>query len=61
MSPLKGQLVCSHIIESENKLVIIDTLLLRPYAERLRKYADSLNKPIERVIITHFHPDHWLG
>lgn len=61
MSPEDGEMVCSQVIETENKLVVVDALLLRPYAEELRRYANSLGKPIDRVIITHYHPDHWFG
>lgn len=60
-SPDPGLRVCSHIVETADKLVIVDALLLRPYAKQLRRYADGLGKPIERVIISHGHADHWLG
>ncbi len=61
LSPEDGEMVCSQIIETQNKLVVVDALLLRPYARELRRYVDSLGKPIDRVIITHSHPDHWFG
>ena len=51
----------THIIETENKLVLIDTQFLLPMAQDYRAYADSLGKPIERLVITHEHPDHFLG
>jgi glyoxylase-like metal-dependent hydrolase (beta-lactamase superfamily II) len=51
----------THIIESKNKLVLIDGQFLVPYAKEFRKYADSLNKPIERLYLSHRHPDHWFG
>lgn len=60
-SPEDGEMVCSQVIETENKLVIVDALLFRPYAKELRKYVNSLNKPIDRIIVTHSHPDHWFG
>lgn len=60
-SPEDGELVCSQVIETPNKLVVVDTLLLRPYAQQLHKYVKGLHKPIDRVIITHTHPDHWFG
>jgi glyoxylase-like metal-dependent hydrolase (beta-lactamase superfamily II) len=61
MSPLDSALVTSHIIETKNKLVVIDAQFVRPYAKELRGYVDRLNKPIDRMIITHNHPDHWFG
>ncbi len=51
----------TYIIESANNLVVIDTQFLLPNAMDFRAYADSLAKPIERVLITHEHPDHFLG
>ncbi len=51
----------THIIETENNLVVIDTQFLLPMAMDFKAYADTLNKPIERVVITHEHPDHFLG
>ncbi|MEM6427922.1 MAG: MBL fold metallo-hydrolase [Deinococcota bacterium] len=61
VSPEAGVLVTSHIIETERQLVIVDTTLLPNTAAELRSYADSLGKPIDRVIISHAHPDHWSG
>ncbi len=51
----------THIIETENSLVLIDTQFLLPNALDMRAYADDLDKPIDRVFITHAHPDHFLG
>ena len=49
----------THIVESKNKLVLIDGQFLAPYARKFREYADSLGKPIERLYLSHRHPDHW--
>ena len=51
----------THIIESKSKLVLVDGQFLKPYAKRFREYADSLGKPIERLYLSHRHPDHWFG
>ncbi len=51
----------THIIESKNTLVVVDGQFLRPYAKKFREYADSLGKPIERLYLSHRHPDHWFG
>lgn len=61
MSPLDSALVTSHIIETKNRLVVIDAQFVRPYAKELRGYVDRLNKPIDRMIVSHNHPDHWFG
>ncbi|MDI4232501.1 MBL fold metallo-hydrolase [Bradyrhizobium sp. Arg237L] len=51
----------THIIESKNILVLVDGQFLAPYATQFRAYADSLRKPIERLYLSHRHPDHWFG
>jgi glyoxylase-like metal-dependent hydrolase (beta-lactamase superfamily II) len=51
----------THIIESENVLVLIDGQFLTPYAQQFREYADCLEKPIVRIYLSHRHPDHWFG
>lgn len=61
LSPEDGEMVCSHIIETPGHLVIVDAQLLMPYAREVRACAQALGKPIERVIVTHTHPDHWMG
>ncbi len=60
-SPEAGEMTCSQIIETATSLIVIDVLLLRPYAKQLRHYIDGLRKPVSRIIITHTHPDHWFG
>ena len=61
VAPEKSFGNATHIIESENYLVIVDTQYLVPYSKDFRKYANSLNKPIAGVIISHAHPDHYFG
>lgn len=56
-----GELANAVVIETPGALAVIDAMNLIPYAQQLRRYADSLGKPIERVLITHAHPDHWFG
>ncbi|MFF1725440.1 MBL fold metallo-hydrolase [Streptomyces sviceus] len=51
----------THIIETPNQLVLVDAQFLVPYARAFRDYADSLGKPIERLYVSHRHPDHWFG
>ena len=51
----------THLIETAGSLVLIDTQFLLPNALDVRAYADELGKPIDRVFITHSHPDHFLG
>ncbi|WP_410592751.1 MBL fold metallo-hydrolase [Amycolatopsis sp. lyj-23] len=51
----------THIVETGNQLVLVDAQFLAPYASAFRSYADSLGKPIERLYVSHRHPDHWFG
>ncbi|WP_209438810.1 hypothetical protein [Streptomyces durhamensis] len=51
----------THIVETRNQLVLVDGQFLVPYARAFRDYADSLGKPIERLYLSHRHPDHWFG
>lgn len=60
-SPELGGLVNSQIIETSNHLVLIDTQYLLPFATELKAYLSGIKKPIERIIISHSHPDHWFG
>lgn len=61
MAPPDGEMTCSQIIETANRVVVVDAQLLRKYAQEVRGYVDRLGKPIDRVILSHPHPDHWLG
>jgi glyoxylase-like metal-dependent hydrolase (beta-lactamase superfamily II) len=51
----------THIVETANQLVLVDAQFLAPYAMAFRDYADSLGKPIDRLYLSHRHPDHWFG
>jgi len=61
MSAPKTALNTTQIIETRNKQVVVDAQFLRPFAKEAVSYIKSLNKPVERVIISHAHPDHWFG
>lgn len=53
--------VTSYIIELKDSLVLIDAQLTYTFTKEVLEYAQQLNKPIARVILTHAHPDHFLG
>nr|WP_320027177.1 MBL fold metallo-hydrolase [uncultured Acetobacterium sp.] len=60
-SPESGGFVNSQIIETSNHLILVDTQYLLPFATELKEYLSGIKKPIERIIISHSHPDHWFG
>ena len=60
-APVQAFANSTHIIETPNTLVLVDTQFFLPNAVDVRAYADELGKPIDRLYITHEHPDHFLG
>lgn len=60
-SPNLTGCVTTHIIETPERLIIIDGQRSVIYGEEIRKYAESLGKPVDRMIVSHLHPDHWFG
>jgi glyoxylase-like metal-dependent hydrolase (beta-lactamase superfamily II) len=60
-APEEGWCVNSHIVETENMLVVVDAQYMLPCAHEVTAYAATLGKPVERLYLTHFHPDHILG
>lgn len=60
-APDDGWCVNSHIVEAANELVVVDAQYTLTYAREVVAYAATLGKPITRLYITHYHPDHLLG
>ncbi|MFN7912748.1 MAG: MBL fold metallo-hydrolase [Bacteroidota bacterium] len=61
MSPTAMFANTSHIIELKNELIIVDGQFFAPYALELKKFTDSIGKPVTRFYISHDHPDHFIG
>lgn len=53
--------VNAYVVELENSVVVVDTTLALSSARALREKAESFDKPIEAVLLTHGHPDHYTG
>jgi glyoxylase-like metal-dependent hydrolase (beta-lactamase superfamily II) len=53
--------VNAFIVETEQALIIVDTTLTMSDSLALKRKADSLNKPVSAIILTHGHPDHIAG
>jgi len=60
-NPANGVGNATYVIESENSLVLIDAQFFPDSAADFRDYIDGLGKPIDRMLITHGHPDHVGG
>jgi glyoxylase-like metal-dependent hydrolase (beta-lactamase superfamily II) len=60
-APEDGWCVNSHIVETETALVVVDAQYMLRYAHEVTAYAAGLGKPIKRLYLSHFHPDHILG
>lgn len=61
IAPEASFLVTTHAVETANSLVVVDTQVAQTFAAEARAYIDSIGKPIERVILSHEHPDHFGG
>lgn len=55
------QVINSYIIELPWRIVIFDAQFTLSGSKEVLKYAQLLGKPIERLIISHRHVDHWYG
>ena len=60
-APEDSLFVNSHVIETEHALVLLDGQLMKGYAAEFANYVESLGKPVERLILSHVHPDHFAG
>jgi glyoxylase-like metal-dependent hydrolase (beta-lactamase superfamily II) len=60
-APDEGWVVNTQIIELPTEIFIVDAQYMLPFAEEVANYAAKLNKPVSRLYVTHYHPDHTLG
>src|SRR5882672_2426378 len=61
LSPADGLQVNTQMIEGPSAVVIFDGQLLLPYADEVASYVQTLGKPVDRIILSHAHTDHWAG
>src|ERR1700681_4551412 len=61
LSPADGFHVNTQMIEGPAAVVIFDGQLLLPYADEVASYVQTLGKPVDRIILSHAHTDHWSG
>jgi glyoxylase-like metal-dependent hydrolase (beta-lactamase superfamily II) len=60
-APEDGWRVNTHIFELVTQLIVLDAQYMLQYAREVLDYAATLGKPITRLYISHYHPDHLLG
>ena len=53
--------VTTQLIETPARVIAVDAQYVLAYADEVVAYATGLGKPLDRVIITHAHPDHYYG
>ena len=53
--------VTTQLIETPGRVIAVDAQYALAYADEVVAYAKGLGKPLDRLIITHAHPDHFHG
>lgn len=61
VSTAEGIFANAYIIEMENSLVVVDATLTVSTSAGLNEQINHLGKPVEAILITHAHPDHYNG
>ncbi|WP_405823135.1 MBL fold metallo-hydrolase [Streptomyces sp. NBC_01390] len=61
MSPADTFHTTTQLIETPARIIAVDAQLTPAYADEAVAYAQGLGKPLDRLIITHAHPDHYNG
>ena len=61
MSPADTFHTTTQLIETPARIIAIDAQLLPACADEAVAYSRGLGKPLDRLIVTHAHPDHYNG
>ncbi|SEC37805.1 Metallo-beta-lactamase superfamily protein [Streptomyces sp. 3213] len=61
MAPDDSLNVTTQLIETPALIIAVDGQYALDYADEVVAYAQGLGKPIDRLIVTHAHPDHFHG
>jgi glyoxylase-like metal-dependent hydrolase (beta-lactamase superfamily II) len=59
--PEEGWRVNTHLIELPTQIIAVDAQYTLRYAREVVDTIRGLGKPLMRLYITHYHPDHLLG
>lgn len=61
VTPFESMYVSAHLLIGAEEVVLIDTAFLKNDAEVIAEMVVRTARPLSRVIITHAHPDHFMG
>ncbi|WP_307786416.1 MBL fold metallo-hydrolase, partial [Streptomyces clavuligerus] len=61
MAPDDSLNVTTQLIETPGRVIAVDAQFALAYADEVVAYARSLGKPLDRLVISHAHPDHFHG
>lgn len=53
--------VNAYIVEGAEGVVVVDATLTQTSSRALRANVDAIGKPLQGVLLTHAHPDHYAG
>jgi glyoxylase-like metal-dependent hydrolase (beta-lactamase superfamily II) len=56
-----GAFVNAYLVETEAGVVAVDSLLTLSESQAMRQALERLGKPLQAVLLTHSHPDHYAG
>lgn len=59
VSPAEAVHVTAHVVEFEDRLLLVDATMIPPTGADLAALIDGLGKPVDTAILSHEHPDHW--
>jgi glyoxylase-like metal-dependent hydrolase (beta-lactamase superfamily II) len=57
----EGAFVNAYLVETAAGVVAVDSLLTVSESRAMRRALERLGKPLQAVLLTHSHPDHYAG
>ena len=61
VAPADSLNVTTQLIETPDRVVAVDGQVRVADADEVVEYAKGIGKPLDRLIVTHAHPDHFQG
>jgi glyoxylase-like metal-dependent hydrolase (beta-lactamase superfamily II) len=58
VAPIHSLNVTTQLIETPSRLIAVDGQITVANAEEVVAYTNGLGKPLDRLTVTHAHPDH---